>query len=383
MVIVYGRYNSDEMAFMVSELTLPPLEKRKETISFSGQQHHVFENQLFQNMEQCRRRRLRQQQQQHVNNSGTSISDSQLSTFSSSDSHTLTLTSDYREYSERLQKTESSEHGGHSAFMVILSDVWLDKPTVLEKLKTLFSGFQDNPPACFVLMGNFMSRPFQFGMQQNDRELYRKGFDRLADIIKQFPAYISGETKFIFVPGPQDPGIGNVLPRPCVPDLFVRNMRDRIGHSNVLFTSNPTRIRFFSREIVLFREDLQQKMRRNCLVAPQNESNDEDDGKDDVPLHEQVVHSVISNYHLCPLPLTVSPIVWKQDHVMRLFPLPDALILADKCELFELPDKDQPRQQVQLEGYPQCLNPSSFPIDFSFLCFHPVQNRVEWLKIPQ
>lgn len=366
MVIAYGRYSSDEMTFVVDELTLPPLETRDTTISVSGQQYEVFESQVFQNVE--RQRMSQQSGDPTTPESQQSMSSSSSSTY---DSYSST-TSNFRQYRERMSKAETSELGAN-AFMVILSDVWLDKPQVLEKLKVLFEGFQDSPPACFVFMGNFMSRSFQFGIQQNDRELYRKNFDRLADVVKQFPVFLSGQTEFVFVPGSQDPGIGNVLPRPCIPDLFVRTLKDSIGHSHVHFVSNPVRIKFLSREIVLFREDMQHKMRRNCVLPPLD---------DTIPMHEHVVRSVVNNYHLSPLPLTISPVVWKQDHVLRLHPLPDALVMADKSGLFELPEEGRVRHEVEYEGYPRCINPSSFPIDYSFACYFPAENKVVWNKIP-
>ena len=34
--------------------------------------------------------------------------------------------------------------------------------------------------------------------------------------------------------------------------------------------------------------------------------------------------------HLSPLPLHVVPIYWNYDHVMRLYPLPDLVVVADK-----------------------------------------------------
>ena len=45
---------------------------------------------------------------------------------------------------------------------VVMSDVFLDQPDVLEKLGRVFSAFEgaDVPPALFVLIGEFCSTPF-------------------------------------------------------------------------------------------------------------------------------------------------------------------------------------------------------------------------------
>lgn len=37
---------------------------------------------------------------------------------------------------------------------------------------------------------------------------------------------------------------------------------------------------------------------------------------------EQLVESLLSQAHLCPLPLTSKPVFWELDHTLRLFPLP-------------------------------------------------------------
>ena len=48
----------------------------------------------------------------------------------------------------------------------------------------------------------------------------------------------------------------------------------------------------------------------------------------------QFAKSVISQSHLCPLPLHVLPIYWAFDHTLRLYPLPDVVICADKHDAY-------------------------------------------------
>ncbi len=77
------------------------------------------------------------------------------------------------------------------------------------------------------------------------------------------------ESKFIFVPGPGDPGPGNVLPRPALPAYFTSDLRQLLP--TAVFASNPCRIRLYTQEVVLFRIDLQNHMRRLCLIPPTGE----------------------------------------------------------------------------------------------------------------
>ena len=72
--------------------------------------------------------------------------------------------------------------------------------------------------------------------------------------------------RFIFVPGRNDPGPGNLLPRPKIPDFFVSRLTTRI--KNASFVSNPCHIRYCTQEIVVFREDILSRMRRNVLIKP-------------------------------------------------------------------------------------------------------------------
>ena len=106
-------------------------------------------------------------------------------------------------------------------------------------------------------------------------------------------------------------GTNNALPRRALPEQFTEDLRKKVAH--VSFASNPCRIRFFTQEIVLFREDLIRKMQRHTVVTPSFDSSD---------ISQQLVESICDQAHLCPLPLHVRPIYWDLDHTLRLTPLP-------------------------------------------------------------
>ena len=48
----------------------------------------------------------------------------------------------------------------------------------------------------------------------------------------------------------------------------------------------------------------------------------------------QLTKTIICQAHLSPLPLHVTPIYWNYDHVMRLYPLPDLVVVADKQKAY-------------------------------------------------
>lgn len=78
----------------------------------------------------------------------------------------------------------------------------------MEKLRILFAGYCEIPPVAFILMGNFLSDSTHADSADNLKQLF-KG---LADMIREFPSLVES-SRFIFVPGPNDCGGSNILPR--------------------------------------------------------------------------------------------------------------------------------------------------------------------------
>lgn len=78
----------------------------------------------------------------------------------------------------------------------------------MDKLQVLLSGYADSPPYAFVMCGNFLSQP-KYGLRCDD---LIEGFKKLADLICQFNA-IKEHSHFVFIAGPQDPGVVKIYPR--------------------------------------------------------------------------------------------------------------------------------------------------------------------------
>lgn len=77
-------------------------------------------------------------------------------------------------FSEDTNLLASIEKKEEDVSFVILSDVWLDQPIVLEKLKTLFQGYSEAiTPLMFIFIGNFQSAPFT---QSSTQSKAYKGF---------------------------------------------------------------------------------------------------------------------------------------------------------------------------------------------------------------
>ncbi|MCL4134923.1 UNVERIFIED_CONTAM: hypothetical protein GTU68_064450, partial [Idotea baltica] len=115
--------------------------------------------------------------------------------------------------SRQLQEFESANT---DAMIVFISDLWLDKIQVMEKLQSLFRGYSLCPPTAFVFCGNFSSASHGSSKMSEMKSC----FSALADTIVAVPELQA--SRFIFVPGPNDPGPGNIYPRPPLPS-FIRD----------------------------------------------------------------------------------------------------------------------------------------------------------------
>jgi len=241
-----------------------------------------------------------------------------------------------------------------NATIVLLSDVFLDDPQVMEHLNILFTGYSEAPPTAFVFMGNFSAAPY--GVEKN--ETFKQCFNSLADMIVLFSEILE-ESQFVFVPGPLDPGLSNILPRPPIPNCLTEYFCAKVP--NATFASNPCRLQFCTQEIVVFREDIINRLSRTCICVPNVNT----------LMADHLVKTLISQAHLCPLPLHSRPIYWSHDHALRLYPLPDLVVIGDKYDSYAINSSD-------------CIvtNPGSFSRSgYEFKVYIPSTKQLEDSKI--
>ncbi|KAH9943488.1 epsilon DNA polymerase [Epithele typhae] len=239
----------------------------------------------------------------------------------------------------------------------VLSDVWLDRPETLLGMRKMFDHCVETRfiPKVVVLCGNFTSVGIPQG---NGREVrrYQDNFDALADLIAEYPL-INGTTRFLLVPGPLDVTINSVLPRRPILPSFVSRLKNRISH--VQFATNPCRFKFFDQEIVVFREDLMSRMLRNLVGVKPDVKNDD--------LKRYLVQTVLDQSHLMPMMTSIQPTLADYDHSLRLYPLPTAVVLADKYD----------RYQMTYEGC-HVFNPGRFVGNsFTFSAYAPARRESE------
>ncbi|KAJ8500607.1 hypothetical protein OPV22_011159 [Ensete ventricosum] len=238
---------------------------------------------------------------------------------------------------------------------VVLSDVWLDNEETMEKLAVVFDGYEsvEVVPSLFILMGNFCSRSCNLAFYSYSN--LRMQFAKLGEMIASHPK-LREQSRFLFIPGPDDAGPSKVLPRCALPKYLTEELQKHIPA--VIFGSNPCRIKFYTQEIVVFRQDLLYRMRRSCLIPPSTAETSD--------YFQHLVATITHQSHLCPLPLTVQPIIWNYDHCLRLYPTPHAIVLGDRSE----------QKAFKYTGI-TCFNPGSFSNDNTFAAYRPCTQEVE------
>lgn len=254
---------------------------------------------------------------------------------------------------ETLRLAELEKRAVNDMF-VILSDIWLDNEEAMEKLERILDGYENQEvvPSLFVFMGNFSSHPFNLSFRPSSLRLQ---FGKLGHMIAAHQQ-LTKHSRFLFIPGPDDPGPSKVLPRCALPKYITEELQKHIP--NAMFTSNPCRIKFYTQELVFFRQDLLYRMRRSCLIPPSTEETDDP--------FEHLVATITHQSHLCPLPLTVQPLIWNYDHSLYLYPTPHTIVLGDRSE----------QKAFKYTGI-TCFNPGSFSREGTFVAYYPCTQEVE------
>jgi len=268
------------------------------------------------------------------------------------------------------------------------ADIFLDLEPVVDGLRRLFLRLETSPPIALVMCGSFMSQPYSPYVRTQDgrsaAQVYRDGMNALADVLHQCPN-LAATTKFVLIPGPNDPWHAmskDVLPYRPLPSVFT----GRISHAvhDIVWATNPCRLFYLSKEILLYRGDCAEKLRNNSLdtdlYAPAADA-DMDAGAEvamevdgdapaaaesaaealgDLSLAEEreadraavqamfdqpapetraahndrqesraVLATLLNQCHLSPLSLSVSPVMWEYDNSLSMAQWPTALALFD------------------------------------------------------
>ncbi|TGZ84196.1 hypothetical protein EX30DRAFT_100979 [Ascodesmis nigricans] len=236
---------------------------------------------------------------------------------------------------------------------LIASDVHLDQSPTLSLLRGMLTKHAEKPPQVIILCGPFSSAPLA------SRE-YKACFDSLAAVFAEFPG-ICEESTLLLVPADSDPWTmpttTPVLPRPPLPKALITRVMRTVKRTRAV--SNPVRIAYFTSEVVVVRDDVQARLRRNAVRVGVGEKGERDEMEvddDDAPSHSpshdasspsttttatapldtpqlttrKLVKTLLDQSTLSPFPLTVRPVLTDfASHALSLYPLPSTVVMAD------------------------------------------------------
>ncbi|KAK9450925.1 DNA polymerase alpha/epsilon subunit B-domain-containing protein [Limtongia smithiae] len=253
-----------------------------------------------------------------------------------------------------------------SSIIMLGGDIFLDDLKTYDGMSKIFGLLEEEPPLAIVVPGSFLSFPFH---KSSSSTVYRDCFDQLAGLLSQFPV-LCACTTFIFIPGANDPwgstasaGGANIWPQRCVPSIFTGHVSRVL--KKAVFASNPCRVCYYSQEIVICRDNLAGRLRRNGIkvalpeqrrnatpVASQMDNSTQNDAgemeatqsdepyTDDAPYEEElldnderesqvIVKLLVDQGHISPWPSTMRPILCDYEHALTLSPLPTSIMICD------------------------------------------------------
>jgi DNA polymerase epsilon subunit 2 len=106
----------------------------------------------------------------------------------------------------------------------------------------------------------------------------------LAQVLTSHPSFLIS-THLIFVPGPSDPNPTATIPRAPLPKSLTKPLTsklDAVQGCTYTMTSNPCRVFWGGKELVVFRDGTMQRMMRNSIrigVGKKREGEEEGDMK--------------------------------------------------------------------------------------------------------
>ena len=247
--------------------------------------------------------------------------------------------------------------------VAILAGVLLDKPQVLDKINSLLTGFEECEavPSVFVLMGNFLSTPFN-AYNGDSCRAYQKGFEKLAIVLSRHPATLE-RTTIVLVPGQHEPGHG-ILPQPPLSDILLRGLATRF--SNVVLASNPCRLKYYNKNMVFYAGSISSTLQRNRLVCNYQSTDSQFDG-------DKIMRSVLSQMSLVPGPVRDQAVIWDLDSTLRLYPPPNALYISD--ELAEVYQTELHRESL-FATMPKFASEEDLEAEFYLYSPHQKENTL-------
>lgn len=284
-----------------------------------------------------------------------------------------------KKFKKRLVLIEKTLYNHKLIF--VGTDLYLDDFKVLDGLRKFFQKLENsiiesiedeegqmaegtNIPLALVFTGSFVSKPLSVTNSSvtniTNSESYKSNFDNFTTILSKYPNIVS-RCKIILIPGKNDPwqstySLGssslNYFPQSSIPKVFINRLEKLLPKGNLVVSWNPTRINYLSQELVVFKDELMTKLKRNDIIFPRDiQEQEELIAQDDQRTNEERINNLIQNKNthlpskikqarklvktildqgnLQPFLKNLKLINLAYDYSLRIEPLPNVIILND------------------------------------------------------
>lgn len=265
--------------------------------------------------------------------------------------------------------------------LVILGcNIYFDDFKIMTGLKKFFAVMEEmledqqdqGEEGCttIIMTGSFVSTPLTLTNSSLSlilsSENYKSYFDGFAEMLSAYPLVVN-KCKFALIPGPNDPwqstfSLGrsslDALPQTSIPRVFTTRLERLLPRGNLIYGWNPMRINYISQELVLFRDDIMNKLKRNDIIFQSDLELEkqavklENSGKDTeveniisdevhlptkIKMARQLVKTLLDQGDLQPFLKDLRVINTNYQHLIRIEPLPTTIMLFDSgFECFEV-----------------------------------------------
>lgn len=242
----------------------------------------------------------------------------------------------------------------HHRLVFLGGDCFLDLARHVEALARFLAKLEQQlaagaAPLALVLSGLFASQPLTAtstaaGAPPHSAA-YKLRFDDLAAMVARHPR-VAAQVKFVVTPGAHDPwqstyllgnSSANVWPQHALMAVFTNRLARVLPRGNLVLALNPFRFSYLLQEIVVMRDNLCQKLRRNDLVLAEAAGAAPDAVAPRIRQARKLVKTLLDQGTLQPFKPELKAVRPQLDHALRIEPLPTVLVMNDAtCGAFEV-----------------------------------------------
>lgn len=198
---------------------------------------------------------------------------------------------------------------------------------------------KEGVPSLIVLIGEFNGSAACQMVQSMIAT--KQFFDSLADILAD-KKELRQHTQWVIVPGPDDFLPFSSFPNPHLSKKLMVKLRKIV--TNLELMSNPCRISYFGKEVVICRGDFSKLFITNDMFSSKDFQ------------ASAMINTILGQGCLFPFLKKSQLMLWNYAHALHLHTVPDVLVIADSYYHFE----------KQLDGGQFVISPGSFGLHKTF-----------------